>query len=281
MGVQSGFYDLDLALRENEFKSRSYLRIDKGGLIGGKVYVLAGRPGMGKTTLLLNILENTSVRGTRLAHCPAVLFSLEMSKRQIIDRLISIDSGIDIKKINGMYFNSQEWEAFEKEISILKSSKLIIDDRLEFDVDEIYEKSIKYYKENHIALIAIDYLQVVDHREMKDIYEKMAYIMKRLKVLAEKLSIPIIITSHISKLAEYHKNCRPQLSDFKPEDIVKYADVVMCLYMEDYYKLDSDKKGIAEVMVFPDNGCSRTVELGYTKCGYVNLEKDKYTEDKS
>ena len=99
MGVQSGFYDLDLALRENEFKSRSYLRIDKGGLIGGKVYVLAGRPGMGKTTLLLNILENTSVRGTRLAHCSAGLFSLEMSKRQIIDRLISIGSGIDIKKI--------------------------------------------------------------------------------------------------------------------------------------------------------------------------------------
>ncbi len=275
MVIHCGFYDLDSALGRNALKSRSCLWINKDGLIDGNVYVLAGRPGMGKTTLLLNILENTSVRGTRLAHCPAVLFSLEMSRRQMIDRLISIGSGIDIKKIIDLDLNPQEWEAFEKEMSVFKNSKLIIDDRLEFDIDEIYEKSIRYYKENHIELIAIDYLQIVDHKEMKDRYEKMAYIMKRLKVLAEKLSIPIIITSHISKLAEYHKNCQPQLSDFKPEDIVKYADVVMCLYREDYYKPDSDKKGIAEVMVFPDNCSSEIIELGFTKNGYVNLKKEK------
>ncbi len=262
-GVSTGFTDLDNRL---------------AGLQKSDLILLAARPSMGKTALALNIAEYAALRGN--AH--VAIFSLEMSREQLMNRLFSMVSHVDAQKIRTGEMSEQEWMDLMEGAGVIGESGLMIDDTPGITVPEIRSKCRRYKLEHGLDLIMIDYLQLMSgssSRSGDSRQQEISDISRSLKGLARELEVPVVALSQLSRAVEARPNHRPMLSDLRESGAIEQdADVVMFIYRDDYYHEDSEKKGIAEVIIAKQrNGPIGTVELQWipqqTKFGNLAAQR--------
>ena len=258
-GVATGFLDLDR---------------QTAGLQPSDLILLAARPSMGKTALALNIAEYVAFHEKQ---CVAI-FSLEMSKDQLVNRLFSLESRVDAQKLRTGNLNEGEWSALMEGAEAIAQSELIIDDKPGISIGELRSKCRKYKMEHDLKLILIDYLQLMSGSGRADSrQQEVSEISRSLKALARELNVPVVALSQLSRAVESRPDHRPMMSDLRESGAIEQdADVVMFIYRDDYYNHDTEKKGIAEVIIAKQrNGPIGTIELKwspeYTK--FFNLEK--------
>ncbi len=245
-GVATGFTDLD-------YKT--------AGLQPSDLILIAARPSMGKTAFVLNIAEHVCFRENK----GVAIFSLEMSKEQLINRLLALESHVDSKSIRNGNLTPKDWEGIIEGASTIGESKLIIDDTPGITIGELRSKCRKYKAENKdLSVIMIDYLQLMSGSGRSDSrQQEISDISRALKSLARELNVPIVALSQLSRAVEKRDDHRPMLSDLRESGAIEQdADVVMFLYRDDYYNPDTEKKGIAEVIIAKQrNGPIGTTEL--------------------
>ena len=259
-GVPSGFTELD-------YKT--------AGFHGSDLVLIAARPAMGKSAFALNIATNAAVR----ANVPVVIFSLEMSKEQMVNRILCSEAMVDSNKVRTGKLEEDDWTKLAGSIGPLSDAEIYIDDTPGISVTEIRAKCRKLKIEKNIGMVVIDYLQLVQgsNRRNGSREQEISEISRSLKILAKELNVPVIALSQLSRAVEQRPEHRPMLSDLRESGAIEQdADIVMFLYRDDYYNKDSEKKDIAEVIIAKHRGGSLgTVELlwlgSYTK--FVNLEK--------
>ncbi len=259
-GVPSGFTDLDRRT---------------AGFHGSELILIAARPAMGKTAFALNIATHAAVRG----NIPVAVFSLEMSKEQLGNRILCSEALVDSNKIRTGELNEEEWGKLAQTSGELSNAKIFVDDTPGLNVMEIRARSRKLKLEKGIGLIVIDYLQLItgNARRGGSREQEIAEISRSLKILAKELEVPVIALSQLSRAVEARPDHRPMLSDLRESGSIEQdADIVMFIYRDDYYNEDSEKKGIAEVIIAKQrSGSTGTVELAwlpsYTK--FANLER--------
>ena len=259
-GVPTGFAELD-------YKT--------AGLHGSELILIAARPAMGKTAFALNIATNAAVR----ANVPVAVFSLEMSKEQLVNRILCSEAMVDSNKVRTGKLEEDDWVKLAGAIGPLSEAEIYIDDTPGINVTEIRAKCRKLKLEKNIGMVVIDYLQLVQGSNKRNgsREQEISEISRSLKILAKELNVPVIALSQLSRDAEQRPDHRPMLSDLRESGAIEQdADIVTFLYRDDYYNKDSDKKDIAEVIIAKHRGGSTgTVELlwlgSYTK--FVNLEK--------
>ncbi|MCI8700406.1 MAG: replicative DNA helicase [Clostridia bacterium] len=258
-GVPTGFIDLD-------YKT--------AGLHGSELILLAARPAMGKTAFALNIATNAALR----AKTPVAIFSLEMSKDQLVNRILCSEAMVDSNKVRTGKLEDDDWTKLASSIGPLSESEIVIDDTPGITVNEIRTKCRKLKIEKNIGLVIIDYLQLVtgSNKRVGSREQEIAEISRSLKILAKELNVPVIALSQLSRAVEQRTDHRPMLSDLRESGSIEQdADIVIFLYRDEVYDKESSKKGIAEVIIAKQRGGSTgTVELlwmgNYTK--FLNLE---------
>ncbi len=259
-GVPSGFTELD-------YKT--------AGFHGSDLVLIAARPAMGKSAFALNIATNAAVR----ANVPVAIFSLEMSKEQMVNRILCSEAMVDSNKVRTGKLEEDDWTKLAGSIGPLSDAEIYIDDTPGISVMEIRAKCRKLKLEKNIGMVVIDYLQLVQgsNRRNGSREQEISEISRSLKILAKELNVPVIALSQLSRAVEQRPDHRPMLSDLRESGAIEQdADIVMFLYRDDYYNPDSEKKDIAEVIIAKHRGGSLgTVDLlwlgSYTK--FVNLEK--------
>ena len=259
-GVPTGFADLD-------YKT--------AGLHSSDLVLVAARPAMGKSAFALNIATNAAIR----AKVPVVIFSLEMSKEQMVNRILCSEAMVDSNKVRTGRLEEDDWTKLAEAIGPLSEAEIYIDDTPGISVMEIRAKCRKLKLEKNIGMVVIDYLQLVQGSNKRNgsREQEISEISRSLKILAKEIGVPVIALSQLSRAVEQRPDHRPMLSDLRESGAIEQdADIVMFLYRDDYYNQDSEKKGIAEVIIAKHRGGSTgTVELlwlgSYTK--FVNLEK--------
>ncbi len=259
-GVPSGFIDLD-------FRT--------AGFHGSELILIAARPAMGKTAFALNIATNAALR----ANVPVAVFSLEMSKEQLVNRILCSESIVDSNKVRTGKLDEEDWAKLASAIGPLSEAEMYIDDTPGINIMEIRAKCRKLKIEKNIGLVVIDYLQLIQgsNRRGGSREQEISEISRSLKILAKELNVPVIALSQLSRAAEQRPDHRPMLSDLRESGAIEQdADIVMFLYRDDYYNQDTEKKDIAEVIIAKHRGGSTgTVELrwngSYTK--FTNLAR--------
>lgn len=263
-GVETGFRELD----------RITAGFQKSDLI-----LIAARPSMGKTALALNIAEHAAFRKDK----SIMIFSLEMSKEQLVNRLIAMESYVDASKIRIGDIHEKEWKEVIGSASIIGRSKLVIDDTPSISVSEMRTKCRKQKMENGLDMVLVDYLQLMtskDTRRDAGRQQEISDISRALKGLARELNVPVVALSQLSRAVEQRPDKRPMLSDLRESGAIEQdADVVMFIYRDDYYHHDTEEKNIAEIIVAKQrNGAVGTRKLGwrpeYTKFMDVDYEKN-------
>ena len=246
-GVPTGFKDLD-----------TYL----SGLQPSDFILVAARPSMGKTAFVLNVAENVAIK----QQITTVVFSLEMSNVQLVNRMLSLESTVDADKIRKGHLDSNDWGKLIEGADSIAKSKLIIDDTPGISIAELRSKCRKYKMENNLGLIIIDYLQLMSGSgRTESRQQEISDISRSLKALARELDVPVVTLSQLSRAVEQRPDHRPMLSDLRaPGAIEQDADVVMFLYRDDYYNKDTDIKGIAEIIIAKQrNGPIGTVKMAW------------------
>ncbi|MBR4604760.1 MAG: replicative DNA helicase, partial [Lachnospiraceae bacterium] len=260
-GVATGFIDLDYRT---------------AGMQPSDLVLIAARPSMGKTAFALNIAQNVAFRQKK---CVAI-FSLEMSKEQLVNRMFSLESNVDAQKLRTGQLADNEWERLIESAAEIGKSKLIIDDTPSISVSELRSKCRKFKMEHDLSMIIIDYLQLMSGSGKNESHQlEIAEISRNLKAVARELNVPVLALSQLSRGVEGRPDHRPMLSDLRDSGAIEQdADVVMFIYRDDYYHPDTEKKGISEIIVAKQrNGPIGTVELvwlpEYTK--FANLDRRK------
>ena len=264
-GVPTGFIDLD-------YKTT--------GLQPSDLILIAARPSMGKTAFVLNLAEHVVFK----KNIPAAIFSLEMSKEQLINRLLSQESRVDAQAIRTGRIPDQDWDKLIKSANVIAESGLIIDDTPSISISELRSKCRKYKLEKKIGLVMIDYLQLMTAGgRTESRQQEISDISRALKSLARELNVPIIALSQLSRAVEKRDDKRPMLSDLRESGAIEQdADVVMFLYRDDYYNPETtEEKGVAEVIIAKQrNGPIGKIKLAwlpnFTK--FVNMERKNYDE---
>lgn len=259
-GVPSGFTELDYRT---------------AGFHGSELILIAARPAMGKTAFALNIASNAAIK----SNTPVAVFSLEMSKEQLVNRIMCSEAMVDSNKVRTGKLEEDDWTKLAGSIGPLSEAEIFIDDTPGINIMEIRAKCRKLKLEKNIGLIVIDYLQLIQGSGKRNgsREQEISEISRSLKILAKELNVPVIALSQLSRAAEQRPDHRPMLSDLRESGAIEQdADIVMFLYRDDYYNQDSEKKDIAEVIIAKHRGGSTgTVELlwlgSYTK--FVNLER--------
>ena len=260
-GVPTGFIDLDYRT---------------AGLHGSEFILIAARPAMGKSAFVLNIAANAALK----ANVPVAIFSLEMSKEQMVNRMLCSEAMVDSNKVRTGKLEEEDWAKLAEAIGPLSEAGIYIDDTPGISITEIRARCRKLKLEKNIGLVIIDYLQLVQgssKRALGSREQEIAEISRSLKILAKELDVPVIALSQLSRAVEQRPDHRPMLSDLRESGSIEQdADIVMFLYRDDYYNEDSEKKDIAEVIIAKQrSGSTGTVDLrwmgSYTK--FVNLEK--------
>lgn len=259
-GIPSGFIDLDYRM---------------SGLQPSDLILIAARPSMGKTAFVLNIAQHIAVK----KNVTAAIFSLEMSKVQLVNRMLSLESLVEAQQIRNGDLTENDWTSLIEAADSIAHSKLIIDDTPSISVGELRSKCRKYKLEHDLGIIIIDYLQLMTgSKNSESRQQEVSDISRNLKAIARELNVPVIALSQLSRSVESREDKRPMLSDLRESGAIEQdADVVMFIYRDDYYHKDSEDKGIAEVIVAKQrNGPTGTVKLKwlpeYTK--FANLEKN-------
>ena len=258
-GVPTGFAELD-------YKT--------AGLHGSELILVAARPAMGKTAFALNLATNAALRG----NAPVAIFSLEMSKDQLVNRILCSEAMVDSNKVRTGKLDEDDWVKLAGAIGPLSEAEMYIDDTPGISVMEIRTKCRKLKMEKTIGLVVIDYLQLVQgNKRTASREQEISEISRSLKILAKEINVPVIALSQLSRAVEQRPDHRPMLSDLRESGAIEQdADIVMFLYRDDYYNKESEKKDIAEVIIAKQRGGQTgTVELlwmgNYTK--FVNLER--------
>ena len=258
-GIPTGFIDLDYRT---------------AGLQPSDLVLIAARPSMGKTAFVLNIAQYVAFHENM---CTAI-FSLEMSKEQLVNRLFSLESKVDAQALRTGNLSDADWEKLVEGAGIIGDSELIIDDTPGISISELRSKCRKYKLEHDLKLVIIDYLQLMtgSGRGSESRQQEISDISRSLKALARELSVPVVALSQLSRAVEQRPEHRPMLSDLRESGAIEQdADVVMFIYRDDYYNKDTELKGISEIIIAKQrNGPIGTVNLAwlpeYTK--FANLE---------
>lgn len=263
-GIPTGFTDLDYRT---------------AGMQPSDLILVAARPSMGKTAFELNLAQYMAFK----KNLTVALFSLEMSKEQLVNRMFSLESNVDAQKLRTGQLNDQEWERLIESAGTIGKSKLIIDDTPGISIAELRSKCRKYKLEHDLSIIMIDYLQLMSGGGRSESrQQEISEISRSLKALARELSVPVVALSQLSRAVEQRPDHRPMLSDLRESGAIEQdADVVMFLYRDDYYNHDSPDKGISEVIIAKQrNGPIGTVKLAwlpeYTKFANLEHRKDEY-----
>ena len=262
-GVPTGFNDLDYKL---------------SGLQPSDLVLVAARPSMGKTAFVLNIAQYVAFKKEK----GVAIFSLEMSKEQLVNRLFSLESQVDSQAIRTGNLKDSDWEKLIEGAGIIGKSNLIIVDTPGISVSELRSKCRKYKLEHDIQLVIIDYLQLMTgsvgrHSESRQ--QEISEISRSLKALARELNVPVVALSQLSRAVEGRPDKRPMLSDLRESGAIEQdADVVMFIYRDEYYNKDTEYKKQAEIIIAKQrNGPVGTVHLAwladYTK--FANLSRQE------
>lgn len=258
-GIATGFYDLD-------YKT--------AGLQPSDLILIAARPSMGKTAFVLNIAEYVAVK----SHVTTAIFSLEMSKDQLVKRIISMNSKVDSQTIRSGELQDDDWVKLVESARSIGNSNLIIDDTPGISIGELRSKCRKFKLEHNLGLVIIDYLQLMSGgKKAESRQQEISEISRSLKALAREISAPVIALSQLSRAVEQRPDKRPMLSDLRESGAIEQdADVVMFIYRDDYYNHDSEDAGVSEIIIGKQrNGPTGTVKLAwlsqYTK--FANLER--------
>ena len=258
-GIATGFYDLD-------YKT--------SGLQSSDLILIAARPSMGKTAFVLNLAQNIAIKNK----VPTAIFSLEMSKNQLVNRILSMESKVDSQMIRTGNLNTGDWEKLIESAGVISDAPLFIDDTPGITISELRSKCRKYKLEKGLGLVIIDYLQLMNgNRRTESRQQEISDISRALKSLARELDVPVIALSQLSRACEQRPDHRPMLSDLRESGAIEQdADVVMFIYRDDYYNKDTEKKNISEIIIAKQrNGPIGTVELvwlpNYTK--FANKSK--------
>ena len=258
-GVATGFLDLD-------YKT--------AGMQPSDLILVAARPSMGKTAFVLNVAQYVAFRQNKTV----AIFSLEMSKEQLVNRLFAMESKVDSQHLRTGDLSDTEWEKLIESAGVIGKSNLIIDDTPGISISELRSKCRKYKLEHNLEMIIIDYLQLMSGsgKSTDSRQQEISDISRSLKALARELHVPVIALSQLSRAVEQRPDHRPMLSDLRESGAIEQdADVVMFIYRDDYYNKDTEKKGIAEIIIAKQrNGPIGTVELvwlpDFTK--FANLD---------
>ncbi len=262
-GVPTGFSDLD-------YKT--------AGLHNSDLILIAARPAMGKSAFALNIASYAAVK----SNVPVAVFSLEMSKEQMVNRILCSEAMVDSNKLRTGKIEEEDWVKIASSIGPLSEAPIYIDDTPGISIMEIRAKCRKLKLEKNIGLVIIDYLQLVQGSNKRggSREQEISEISRSLKILAKEINVPVIALSQLSRAPEQRPDHRPMLSDLRESGAIEQdADIVMFLYRDDYYNEESEKKNIAEVIIAKHRaGSTGTVELlwlgNYTK--FANI--DRYRE---
>ncbi len=261
-GIPTGFTDLD-------YKT--------SGLQNSDLILIAARPGMGKTAMALNIAQYAAVQ----KHVPVALFNLEMSKDQLVNRMLCSEVMVDSQKMRTGKLEDEDWNKIARALAPLSEAPVYIDDTPGISVMDIRAKCRRLKLEKNLGLVVIDYLQLMQGRgKTESRQQEVSEISRSLKILAKELNVPVITMSQLSRGPESRTDHRPMLSDLRESGAIEQdADIVMFIYRDDYYNPDTEKKNIAEVIIAKHrNGSTGTVELRwfgeYTK--FANLKKDEH-----
>ncbi|TDX51801.1 replicative DNA helicase [Orenia marismortui] len=248
-GIATGFRDLD--------KMTS-------GLQRSDLIILAARPSMGKTALALNIAQHAAVKEKQ----SVAIFSLEMSKSQLVQRMLCSEAQVDSHRLRTGFLNDTDWRRISQGAGRLGESKIFIDDTPGITVMEMRAKARRIQAEHGLDLILIDYLQLMTGSGATESrQQEVSNISRSLKGLARELNVPVVSLSQLSRAVEQRNDKRPQLSDLRSSGSIEQdADVVAFIYRDDYYNPDSERAGITEIIIGKQrNGPVGTVELAFQK----------------
>jgi len=249
-GVETGFTELDKIT---------------AGLQPSELFLVGARPSMGKTAFLLNIAQHAAVR----KGVPTAIFSLEMAKEQIGNRLLSAEAGVDSQRIRTGTLTDEDWDHISMSIGSLSNAPIFIDDTPGISISEVRAKCRRLKLEKNLGLVVIDYLQLMSvslssgRPESRQL--EISEISRSLKGLAKELNVPFLVAAQLSRGVESRSDKRPLLSDLRESGAIEQdADVVAFLYRDEYYNKETLKKGHAEVIIAKQrNGRTGTVELAY------------------
>ena len=248
-GLETGFMDLD-------YKT--------SGLQPSDLILVAARPSMGKTAFVLNIAQHMAFK----KNLPVAIFSLEMSKEQLVNRLLSLESHVDAQKIRTGRLTDEEWMNLVEGSANIANSRLVIDDTPGISLPVLRSKCRKLKMEQDIQIVIIDYLQLMsgtNNSSAASRQQEISDISRGLKALARELNVPVVALSQLSRAVEQRPDHRPMLSDLRESGAIEQdADVVMFLYREGYYNRDLSEaeQRVAEVIVAKQrNGPIGTVNL--------------------
>lgn len=253
-----------------------YAALDRmtSGLQPADLIIVAARPAMGKTALCLNIAQNAALR----AGVPVAVFSLEMSAGQLVQRMLCSEAMIDQHKLRTGKLLETDWPKLVNAVGPLSRAPIFIDDNIGISVMEMRAKCRRLKSEHGLGLIIIDYLQLMQGgRRIESRQQEISEISRSLKGLARELNCPVIALSQLSRAAEQSQDKRPTLSHLRESGAIEQdADIVSFIYRDEYYHPDSEKKGIAEIIIAKHrNGPVGSVELGFLSefTKFVNLER--------
>lgn len=262
-GLETGFRDLDAKT---------------AGLQKSDLILIAARPAMGKTAFVLNIAEYVALH----SNSTIALFSLEMSKEQLVKRMLAMNSMVDSQKLRTGDLEDDDWDKLVGSVRKIGNSNLVIDDTSGITASELRSKCRKLKIEQGLDLVIIDYLQLMTgagKRKSDSRQQEISDISRSLKVMARELDVPVIALSQLSRAVESRPDKRPMLSDLRESGAIEQdADIVMFIYRDEYYNPDSEKKGVAEVIVAKQrSGPTGPVELAwlsqYTKFGNLEYQR--------
>ena len=246
-GVPTGFTDLDYST---------------AGFQPSDLILIAARPSMGKTAFALNIALHAAVKCQK----SVAVFSLEMSKEQLVNRLFAMESKVNSQNLRTGNLSDKEWDKLMEGAIEVGKSKLIIDDTGSISISELRSKCRKFKLEHGLDMIMIDYLQLMTGSGKTDSrQQEVSDISRSLKALARELNVPVIALSQLSRKVEERPDHRPMMSDLRESGAIEQdADVVMFIYRDDYYNKDTDKPNVAEIIIAKQrNGPVGTIELAW------------------
>jgi len=239
-GVPTGFYELDNLT---------------SGFQKSELIILAARPSMGKTALALNLAQNVAIR----AKIPVAIFSLEMSKEQLVQRMLCSESEVDTQRLRTGHMQSKDWEKLANAMNDFAEAPLYIDDTPGCSLTDIRAKCRRLaMEEKNLGLVVIDYLQLMEGSAKEERIQQISSISRGLKTLARELDVPVIALSQLSRAVEQRKDRRPMLSDLRESGAIEQdADIVMFIYRDDYYNREENddtpkptgKEGKSEIII--------------------------------
>jgi replicative DNA helicase len=250
-GVETGFTELDKMT---------------AGLHPSDLIIVAARPGLGKTSMCLNIAQFVALKKRQSVG----IFSLEMSKEQLVKRLLCAEAEIDSHKVNTGFLNKEDWIKLGRAAGLLSQSKMFIDDTAGMSITEMRSKARRLSLEHGLDLLIVDYLQLMSGsgQRIENRTQEISQISRGLKALAKEISVPVLAISQLSRAIETRRgDHRPQLSDLRESGSIEQdADIVMFIYREDALSLTEENSGVAEIIVGKQrNGPTGSFQLAFLK----------------